>query len=77
MLLLLNKTALATMVPEQWEKEDAACIAQQQPVICVCTELTLVSVIRNVPSRSRGEWIMKALRDLVCLFPDANMLNMA
>jgi len=26
-LLPSNKTALATMVPEQWEKEDAARIA--------------------------------------------------
>ncbi len=43
----------------------------------VCTELTLVGVIRDVPSRSGGEWIMKALWDLVRLFPDANMLNMA
>ncbi len=65
------------MVPEQREKEDTAHVARQRPVMHVCTELTLVGVIRDAPLRSGGEWIMKALRDLVRLFPDANMLNMA
>jgi regulator of nonsense transcripts 2 len=65
------------MAPEQREKEDAARVARQRPVIRVCAELALVGVIRDAPSRSGGEWIMKALRDLVRLFPDANVLYMA
>jgi len=63
-----NKAALAAMAPEQREKEDAARVARQRPVIRVCAELALVGVIRDAPSRSGGEWIMKALRDLVRLF---------
>jgi regulator of nonsense transcripts 2 len=49
------------MVPEQWEKEDAACVAQQRPVIHICAELALVGVIYDVPLHSGGEWIMKVL----------------
>jgi len=72
-----NKAALAAMAPEQREKEDTARVARQRPVIRVCAELALVGVIRDAPSRSGGEWIMKALRDLVRLFPDATVLYMA
>ena len=72
-----NKVALATMVPDQREKEDTACVAWQRPVIRVCTGLALVGVIRDVPLRSGGEWIMKVLWDLVRHFPDANVLSLA
>jgi regulator of nonsense transcripts 2 len=65
------------MVPEQWEKEDAACVARQRPVIRICTELALVGVIYDVPLHSGGEWIMKVLWGVVCFFPDANILYMA
>lgn len=65
-----NKAALAAMAPEQREKEEAARVTRQRPVIRVCAELALVGVIRDAPSRSGGEWVMKALRDLV-RFPDA------
>jgi regulator of nonsense transcripts 2 len=60
-----NKAALATMAPEQREKEEAARVARQRPLIRVCAELALVGVIRDGPSRSGGEWTMKVLRDLV------------
>jgi regulator of nonsense transcripts 2 len=67
-LLPSNKAALAVMAPEQREKEEGARVARQRPVIRVCAELALVGVIRDAPSRSGGEWIMKALRDLVRIF---------
>jgi len=53
------------MAPEQREKEEAARVARQRPMIRVCTELALVGVIRDGPSRSGGEWAMRMLRDLV------------
>jgi hypothetical protein len=67
-----NKAALATMAPEQREKEEAARVARQRPTIRVCAELALVGVIRDGPSRSGGEWIMKVLRELVRFLHDAN-----
>jgi len=60
-----NKAALATIAPEQRDKEEAARVTRQRPVLRVCAELALVGVIRDAPGRSGGEWIMKALRDLV------------
>jgi regulator of nonsense transcripts 2 len=71
-----NKAALAAMAPEQREKEEAARVARQRPTIRVCAELALVGVIRDGPSRSGGEWIMKVLRDLVCFFHDAKALHL-
>ena len=62
-----NKATLAVMAPEQREKEETARVARQRPLIRVCAELALVGVIRDGPSRSGGEWTMKALRDLVRL----------
>ena len=59
------------MASEQREKEETARVTRQRPVIRVCAELALVCVIRDAPSRSGGEWIMKVLRDLVRFFPDA------
>jgi len=53
------------MAPEQREKEEAARVVRQRPLIRVCAELALVGVIRDGPSRSGGEWTMKVLRDLV------------
>jgi regulator of nonsense transcripts 2 len=76
-LILSNKVALAIIVPDQREKEDAAYVAWQQPVIRICTGLALVGVICDVPLRSGEEWIMKVLWDLVCHFPDANVLSLA
>lgn len=63
-----NKASLATMAPEQREKEEAGRLTRQRPVLRVCAELALVGVIRDAPGRSGGEWIMKALRDLVLFF---------
>jgi regulator of nonsense transcripts 2 len=65
-----NKAALATLAPEQREKEDSVRLTRQRPILRVCAELALVGVIRDSPTRSGGEWILKALRDLVCFFRD-------
>ena len=58
------------MAHEQKEKEDAARISKQRPVLRVCSELALVGIIRDkdAPNRSGGEWVMKTLKDLVCIF---------
>ncbi|KAH9972218.1 ARM repeat-containing protein [Russula compacta] len=69
-----NKAALASMAPEQREKEEGARVARQRPIIRVCAELALVAVIRDAPSRSGGEWIMKALRDLLSYDPSLSSL---
>jgi regulator of nonsense transcripts 2 len=53
------------MAPEQREKDDAARITRQRPILRVCAELALVGIIRDAPTRSGGEWIMKALKELV------------
>lgn len=69
-----NKAALAAMVPEQREKEETVRVTRQRPILRVCAELALVGVIRDSPTRSGGEWILKALRDLVCFSRYGNAL---
>lgn len=60
-----SRAAMSALVPEQREKEDAARITKQRPVLRVCSELALVAIIRDSPTRSGGEWIMKCLKELV------------
>ena len=60
------RSALSSLTPEQREKDDTARISRQRPVLRVCSELALVGIIRDNPTRSGGEWIMKALKELVC-----------
>lgn len=55
----------AGIPPEQREKEDAARLTRQRPVFRVCSELALVGIITDAAGRSGGEWIMKALKELV------------
>ena len=64
---------LSAMAPDQREKEDAARVSRQRPVLRVCAELALVGVIRDAPTRSGAEWIMKAIRDLVCSVASASV----
>ena len=47
------------------EKDDAARLTRQRPILRVCSELALVGIIRDAPGRSGGEWIMKTIRQLV------------
>lgn len=42
-------------------------MTRQRPVLRVCAELALVGIIRDGPDRSGGEWVMKTVRDLVCM----------
>ena len=60
-----SRGAMSALVPEQREKEDAARIMKQRPVLRICSELALVAIIRDSPKRSGGEWIMKCLKELV------------
>ncbi|KAG6903019.1 hypothetical protein C0995_007452 [Termitomyces sp. Mi166 len=60
-----NRAALNALTPEQREKEENSRVIRQRPVVRVCSELALVGVIRDGPSRSGGEWMMKALRELL------------
>jgi len=60
-----SRAALSALAPEQREKDDAARITRQRPILRVCAELALVGIIRDTPTRSGGEWIMKGLKELV------------
>jgi regulator of nonsense transcripts 2 len=63
-----NRASLSAMGPEQREKEDTVRVARQRPILRVCSELALVGVIQDSPSRSGGEWVMRALKELVNSF---------
>ncbi|KAI0633799.1 ARM repeat-containing protein [Trametes polyzona] len=69
-----SRAALATLSPEQREKEDSARVSRQRPVLRVCAELALVGIIRDAPDRSGGEWIMKTIRDLLSNDPSLSSL---
>lgn len=60
-----SRAALASLTPEQREKEDSARVVRQRPIARVCSELALVGIIRDSPERSGGEWVMKAMKELV------------
>jgi regulator of nonsense transcripts 2 len=62
-----SRSTLSTLAQEQREKEDAARISRQRPVLRVCCELALVGIIRDSPERSGGEWVMRTLKELVSL----------
>ncbi|VDC06351.1 unnamed protein product [Peniophora sp. CBMAI 1063] len=68
------KAALAAMSPEQREKEEQARVTRQRPVLRVCSELALVGIIRDAPGRAGGEWIMRALRELLSGDPSLSSL---
>ena len=51
---------------EAQERETAARIARQRPLLRVCAELAMVGIIGDGSTgRSGGEWIMKSLKELV------------
>ncbi|CCA66335.1 related to NMD2-Nonsense-mediated mRNA decay protein 2 [Serendipita indica DSM 11827] len=57
----------STVNSELQEKEVAARISRQRPVLRVCSELALVGIIgpNTSETKSGGEWIMKAMKDLL------------
>ena len=59
------KATLATLTPEQREKDDSTRVTRQRPIVRVSSELALVGIIKDAPDRSGGEWIMKAMKELV------------
>jgi len=63
-----SKANITTLMAEQREKEDNARISRQRPVLRICSELALVGIIRDTPEKSGGEWIMKAVKELVSEF---------
>jgi len=63
-----SKANIATLIADQREKEDNARISRQRPVLRICSELALVGIIRDTPEKSGGEWIMKAVKELVSEF---------
>ncbi|KAF9529410.1 armadillo-type protein [Crepidotus variabilis] len=69
-----SKASLASLSAEQKEKEDSARISKQRPTLRVCSELALVGIIRDAPERSGGEWIMKALKELLSNDPSLSSL---
>ncbi|KAJ7217953.1 transcription factor [Mycena pura] len=69
-----SRAALASLAPEQREKDDAARVTRQRPALRVCSELALIGIIRDGPGRSGGEWIMKALKDLLSNDPSLSSL---
>ncbi|KZT24214.1 ARM repeat-containing protein [Neolentinus lepideus HHB14362 ss-1] len=69
-----SRAALSSLTPEQREKDDSARISRQRPVLRVCSELALIGIIRDTPERSGGEWIMRALKDLLSNDPTLSSL---
>lgn len=73
------RAPLAHLAPEQREKEDSARVTRQRPILRVCSELALVGIIKDTPDRSGGEWIMKAMKELVSrtdISPGLNLTNL-
>ncbi|KAH9929303.1 ARM repeat-containing protein, partial [Amylocystis lapponica] len=68
------RAVISALLPEQREKEDAARVSRQRPVLRVCAELALVGIIKDGPGRSGGEWIMKAVKELLSNDPSLSSL---
>ncbi|KAK0461159.1 ARM repeat-containing protein [Desarmillaria tabescens] len=69
-----SRASLSNIPPEQREKEDTSRVTRQRPVLRVCSELALVGVIKDAPSRSGGEWIMKVMKELLSNDPSLSSL---
>lgn len=54
---------------EVQERETAARIARQRPLLRVCAELAMVGIIGDGSTgRTGGEWIMKSIKELVSAY---------
>ncbi|THV02346.1 ARM repeat-containing protein [Dendrothele bispora CBS 962.96] len=69
-----SRSSLSGLTQEQREKEDSSRVTRQRPVLRVCSELALVGVIRDDVGRSGGEWIMKAVKDMLSNDPTLSSL---
>lgn len=63
-----SRASLSNLTPDQREKEDSARVVRQRPVLRVCSELALVGVI------SGGEWVMKAVKEMLSNDPSLSSL---
>ncbi|KAH0589011.1 Nonsense-mediated mRNA decay protein 2 [Termitomyces sp. J132] len=69
-----NRAALNALTPEQREREENSRVIRQRPVVRVCSELALVGIIKDGPGKSGGEWMMKALKELLSNDPGLSSL---
>ncbi|KAF5393301.1 hypothetical protein D9757_000666 [Collybiopsis confluens] len=69
-----SRASLANLTQEQRDKDDSARVIRQRPVLRTCSELALVGIIRDDPSRSGGEWIMKVLKEMLSNDPSLSSL---
>ncbi|KAK1225711.1 mRNA decay protein [Marasmius sp. AFHP31] len=69
-----SRASLSSLSAEQREKEDSSRVTRQRPILRVCSELALVAVIRDGPGRSGGEWIMKAVKEMLSNDPSLSSL---
>ncbi|KAI0812376.1 hypothetical protein BC629DRAFT_1472459 [Irpex lacteus] len=68
------RASISVLAPEQKDKEDSSRISRQRPVLRVCAELALIGIIRDSPTRSGGEWIMKVVKELLSNDPTLSSL---
>ncbi|KAG8722033.1 hypothetical protein FRC08_007802 [Ceratobasidium sp. 394] len=69
-----SRAALNALAPEQREKEEAARIVRQRPLLRISSELALVGILSDGPGRSGGELIMKTVRELLANDPSLGSL---
>ncbi|GAW05433.1 ARM repeat-containing protein [Lentinula edodes] len=73
-LAVPSRASLSSLTAEQREKEDSSRVVRQRPVLRICSELALVGVIRDDPLRSGGEWIMRAMKEMLSNDPTLSSL---
>ncbi|KIY53966.1 ARM repeat-containing protein [Fistulina hepatica ATCC 64428] len=73
-LVVPPRSSLSHLTQEQREKEDAARVTRQRPVLRLSAELALVGIIKDSPTRSGGEWIMKVIKDMLSNDPSLSSL---
>ncbi|KAL0564210.1 mRNA decay protein, partial [Marasmius crinis-equi] len=69
-----SRASLQSLSAEQRDKEDSTRVIRQRPILRICSELALVGVIRDGPGRSGGEWIMKAVKEMLSNDPSLSSL---
>ncbi|KAJ4483312.1 transcription factor [Lentinula aciculospora] len=73
-LAVPSRASLSNLTAEQREKEDSSRVTRQRPILRISSELALVGVIRDEPTRSGGEWIMKAMKEMLSNDPSLSSL---
>ncbi|KAJ3790841.1 transcription factor [Lentinula aff. detonsa] len=73
-LAVPSRASLANLSAEQRDKEDSSRVIRQRPILRISSELALVGVIRDDPTRSGGEWIMKTIKEMLSNDPTLSSL---